>query len=354
MKTYSFILSLVALLGLGACSTTYQTGQAPDAVYYSPAEEQQGQGNLATTATDDYYVANNDSEGDRYVIYKDDDDYNDYMEGYNDGYYSRRINMFDRPGGLFSYNYYMMNRPLYGSPYLWNSFAYNSFGWYNDPFMWSPGLRLGLSWGMPLAYGGWYNRWYNPFYSYNSYYPYYGGYGYGYFPGYYGGGKYLNTNPRPAVSYGPRRSAGSPAAHTTSRTSASGSKTATAPRRVFRTNSNESVQGSGNTRVRRSFKPEEGERTIQNNSSERRAVSRSRRRVFKSRPDETPVRINRSSNVRRTTPARQQTETRRIQQPRRVQQPTYRRSSPAPTRSYSSPSTSTRSSSSRTFSPRRH
>lgn len=314
MKTYSAIL-FIAALALSSCGTAYQAGQTPDAVYYSPEEEQQPVPTASSNA--DQYVVNTDSEEGNYVVYQDGAGYNDYSY-YDDGYYSRRIHMFDRPGGLFSYNYYMMNNPWYGgSPYLWNSFAYNSFGWYHNPYMWSPGLSFGLSWGLPYAYGGWYNP-YRPYYGY--------GYGYGYMPGYYYGGygygygKYLISNPRPAVSYGPRRSVGSRAANTnpSNRVSRAG-QSANAPR-VSRTSS-ERVQGDNNTRAtRRSFRQGENERTVRTDNRRRTSTSsRSERRIFRQRADERPVRVNqqRSTTRQQQRAVRPQRTTRRVyQQPR--------------------------------------
>lgn len=340
MKTYYFLTAIVAL-ALAGCGTAYQAGQTPDAVYYSPDSNPQPARTTSNT-TDQYAVANN-NEGGNYVVYQDGDEYysdydEGYSEGYSDGYYSRRIRMFDRPGGLFSYNYHMMSSPWYGGSYLWNRFSYNSFGWYHNPYMWSPGLSFGLSWGNPYAFGGWYS----PYYSYSNYY----------YPGYYHsgwgwGGKYSIYEPRPAVSYRPRRSAGSRASSATR--SASGVAQphagADAPRRVFKRSSSEDAR-TDTKRTRRSFSRTDGESTtpVRRTNNER--------RVYKPRSDEQPVRRVRSNNnTRSRTPTRttQRTSTRRVQ---RSQPRVQRRTN---TRSVSRPSTPTRtrSTSHRTSSPRR-
>jgi len=348
IKIYYIMLS-AGFLALASCGTTGQTGRTTDAVDLSPDSGQQ-----TYTATDSYDEAIPDSEdGNRYVVYQDgNESYSDYKEGYgdgySDGYYSRRINMFDRPGGLFSYNYYMMNRPFYGGSYLWNSFAYPGFGWYGNPYMWSPGLSISMGFGSPFAYGGWYS----PFrYGYLPYYThYYPGYGYG--GGYYGG-KYITGPTRTANSYQPRRSIGSPAARAARNNSGNSSRTSTkteAPRRVFGSSSSERTNA-------------------ENNSNARRNSNSARRRVFKSSDNERTTTIKRRSsntrtrssstdrNARRIRPStnRSNSNTRSYQQPRRtISRPstnTRMRSSSSP--SISRPSTSTRTSSPRVSSPRR-
>lgn len=341
MKTYYF-LTLIALVVMSSCGTAYQTGQTPDAVYYSPESEQP----QARAVNNDQYAVATDSDEGNYVVYQDGDEYaSDYEEGYDagysDGYYSRRIQMFDRPGSLFSYNYNMMSNPWYGGSYYWNRFAWNGFGWYNSPYMWSPGLSFSLSWGRPYyAYGGWYSPWYNPWYSYGHYY----NYGYGYSaPGWGWGGKYMNYSPRPAVSYQPRHAAGSRASQTVR--SANGiprtNENTTAPRRVFTRSSSENVQTDNNTRARR---------------TETARTSEHARRVYKPRSDETPVRrVRQSSNTRSRTTTTTQRPTRRVFNTNRTQQ-VQRQSNTRtqPTRTISRPSSpAPRTSAPRTSAPRR-
>src|SRR5699024_7645065 len=196
MKIQNLIWS-IGLLVLAGCGTTYQSGGSSDAVYFPSGSQQpdytandnsqntQARKSNSNQQDDNHYVTY-DNNGDQTYSedeYYNDDGYSDYEEGYDDGYtngyYSRRIMMFDRPGGLFSYNYYMMNRPFYGGSYLWNGFGYNSMGWFHNPYMWRPGISLGLGFGSPYLYGGWYSSLYNPYYGFG--YPYYG------YGGYYGG-----------------------------------------------------------------------------------------------------------------------------------------------------------------------
>ena len=345
MKTY-YTLSLAALLALASCGTAYQTGQTPDAVYFSPGEEAQPAAASDQYTDDQYYddqyaVAEDSDEG-NYVVYQDgdyDEDY-DYANG-GDGYYSRRIQMFDQPGSLYSYNYYNLGSPwytpYYGGSYLWNRFAYSGFGWYSNPWMWSPGLHFGLGWGSPYAFGGWYSSWYNPWYSYGYYPGYYSGWGWG--------GKYGYTNPRPAVSYQPRRSFGSPASQTTRRAVSNGSTSTTErPRRVFSSSPSERVRTADDSRARRSS----GTRTSV------RTTDQGTRRTFQRESSERPVRVSRDNNTRTRTSTRQPAR-RTYQAPSR---PTQQRTAPTrsyqPTRSVSRPSISTRSSApARTSSPRR-
>lgn len=336
MKTY-YLLILAATIALASCGTAYQTGQTPDAVYYSPGEEVQPA--ASSDSYDDQYAVAQDGDEGNYVVYQDgdyDQDY-DYADG-GDGYYSRRIRMFDQPGSLYAYNYYNMGSPwytpYYGGSYLWNRFAYSGFGWYSNPWMWSPGLHFGLGWGSPYAFGG-YSSWYNPWYSY------------GYYPGYYSGwgGKYGYTNPRPAVSYQPRRSVGSPASQATRRASTAGSTSNTeTPRRVFSRSSSETVRTADDARARRSS----GERTTT------RATDEGTRRTFQREKSERPVRVIRDNNTRTRTSTQQPARRTSQPAPRPTQQRTTTRTYQQPSRSVSRPSVSTRSSApARTSSPRR-
>jgi hypothetical protein len=280
MKTYSIAL-LIAALALGGCSTAYQAGQTPDAVY-APAE---GNVNTASSANSDnerIASANDDSDDGQYVTY-DNSDYNTgYADDY-DGYYTQRIRMFDSPGSFYAGSYYM------GSPYSM------SLGW--SPLMWSPGMSLALTLGSP--WGGWYSPWYaygpyaySPFYSYYPYYPaYYGGYGY------YGGGfggKYIIANPRPAASYGPRGSVNSRAGVRSTNTVNAGERVGTsAPRRVFTNgNTNGNIRASNPRRV---FTSSPDEHPVNVNTNTRTTVERQPRRLFRSNN------TNRSNVISRPT-----------------------------------------------------
>lgn len=340
MKTYSSILMLaVFALALGGCGTAYQA-QTPDAVYYSPTENQG-----AVTTTDD-------NGSDRTSDGTDQGQYVTYQDSYNGGYANDYDGLYSQPASLYGYSgsYGLYNSYAMMSPY---SYGYG-LGW--NPFAFSmPSLSLmfsmGSPWGgfyRPLAYGGYYNP-----YMYGGYYGgyggmYYPGYYSSYYPGYgygYGGGKYLNANPRPAGSYGPRTSSNSRAAGIRS-TSVSGSRPegVSAPRRTFGV--------SGTT----------GETTRPVNSR----TTTNGRRVFRVNPNERPVNVNTNTRVSesRTTerPRRVETNTRTVErQPVQRQQPVDRpvsrpqrtfevqRSQP----SYSAPSNSApRSAPTRSFSPR--
>lgn len=315
MKTYSIIFLIAAVLALGSCSTAYRSGQTPDAVYYSPEQER----TVYTSNNNGQTVIQGDNpDAGSYVVYNNGEDgYNNY---YEDGYYSRRINMFDRPGSLYSFNNYYLSNPWHGvyDPFMWNGMYAMNMGLYN-PYFWSyPSLSLSLGWGSPFS--RWYSpfwRHYSPWYSYGYYSPYYTGY----YGNYWGGGfgKNINIAPRPAVSYGPRRSVSSRAASGVSSPRVSGEHT-NSPRRVFRSNNNTGNDNPG-------------------------TVERPRR-VFKSKTDEHPIQVN--NNTR--TPNR-----RVFRSPNNNQQNNYRpsenRSFNRPSRTFnSSPVNTSSSGSSRSFS----
>jgi len=321
MKTYSFILVLAAL-ALASCGTAYRGTQTPDAVYYSPAQE-----NAPSQGDHSGMAAAQDSEGGQYVTYDDGSASGGYADDYDD-YYSRRINMFDR-GDYFATNYYM------SSPWSLGFSPYYSMGLGYNPFAFSyPSLSLGLGFGSP--WGAWYRPsyafggWYSPFYTPYSYFPgYYGGYyggGYGYY-----GGKYISVSPRPASSVGPRRSINSRGAQ--GGTAVSPASGVSAPRRVFTTNGSRETPAGVSSGTRRVFRSRPGEHPVNVNPNVR-SGERPSRSIFRSNST-----INRSSESRSVRPARtfeRNTNTYRVEQ----SAPSFNRSSgsqSAPVRSFSSP-----------------
>jgi hypothetical protein len=76
MKTYSAILIIGALaLAVGGCGTAYQA-QTPDAVYYSPSQNNAGYASSSAMNSNQEAVADNsDPNAGNYVTY-DDGDYN--------------------------------------------------------------------------------------------------------------------------------------------------------------------------------------------------------------------------------------------------------------------------------------
>jgi hypothetical protein len=341
MKTYSIALLIAALAVVGGCSTAYQSGQTPDAVYYSPDP---GVGPAAPNDNQTIAAqADSDDDG-QYVTYDDGTQSAGYADD-QDGYYARRINMFDNPGSLYAFNNYSLG--LGYSPYM--GLGYSSLGW--NPFMWSyPSLSLGWTLGSP--WGGWYR----PMYAYGAYSPYslgfmngyyaghgyygYGGYGYGYGYG-YGEGKYINRNPRPSISYGPRRSVSSQAG-AVSRPTTSTDGSVNSPRRVFRSGNTGGTTG-GDSHPRRVFKSNPSEHPVNVNPSTRTVEKQSRVRIFNR---STVTDRNESSNSDRNY---RPTETRRSVQPqRRFQNNTRMQSAP----SYNSNSGSSQSAPARSFSPR--
>lgn len=285
MKTYSIILLTGALaFSAGGCGTAYHA-QTPDAVYYSPTEN-----NTAYVSSSDnnqeVTTENNNPNAGSYVSYEN--GYNNdnsgnysYLDNYS-GYNTQAINLFDNPDNFYAYNSFTPGSPFMYNPYYLGSPYSAGFGWGYSPFLWSyPSLSFGLgySWGSPWA-GSWYNPyafggWYSPFYSPYLYSPYLMNYGY------YGGGYgyYYNKQgtytPRPASAYGPRRTSNSRVyLGTSGNTTVNGS----APVRTF------GNTGTGNARV------------IQNNRV-------SPERVFTANPNERPENINTNTRVAEKRPS---------------------------------------------------
>lgn len=123
MKTNLLPLLLAASL-LSSCAT-YQSGQTPDDVYYSPGREA---------------IARNDRE--------------DYEESYvkDDNYLRRRVSNRYRWGSIDDFGYW--NDPRFDVRFstwnTWNTIGWNTWGWnsWNRPsFGWGLG---GNGWGSPL------------------------------------------------------------------------------------------------------------------------------------------------------------------------------------------------------------
>lgn len=328
MKTYSFIL-LIAALAIGGCSSAYRSTQTPDAVYYSPEQER----SVYTSSDNNQTVIQGDNpDAGSYVVY--DDGNNDYNDYYDDGYYSRRISMFDRPGSLYAFNNFYWNDPWYwNDPFMWNGLSSWNMGFAYNPFYRGyPSLALSWSWGSP--WGRWYRPWghyYSPWYSY-GYSPYYSG---GYWGG-YGYGKNIILNPRPATSYGARRSVSSRAANGISSPRSSSGERANAPRRVFRSNNSDNNDNNVETarRPRRVFKAQPDEHPVRVNNNRTVETQRPTRRVFKSnsdnnrsyRPAQQNTRsINRPTRSFNSTPTRSSSSSRSFSAPARTSAPRGRR-----------------------------
>lgn len=341
MKTYSSIWMLaVFALALGGCGTANKM-QTPDAVYYSPAGNQ---GSTATYRDDNGSEVTTDGDQGQYVTYQDGDN-GGYANDY-DGLYSNAYNY-----GSYGLNSYYLSSPVYGYGYGyglgWNPLAYSM-----------PSLSLmfsmGYPWGgfyRPFAYGGYYNPYmYGGGYygGYGMYYPgyysaYYPGYGYGYG---YGGGKYLNVNPRPANSYGPRTSSNSRAAAVRGTSVGNRAQGVSAPRRTFgvsnsRGETTRPVSGSTNADGRNSNANSRTRRVFRVNPNERAVNLNTNSRVSNSRSSATPERTETNTRVVERQPVQRQV----VERPQRTfevqrsqpsySQPTYSAPRSAPTRSFS-------------------
>lgn len=264
------LYAAIALIALGGCSSPYKATQTPDDVYYSPAQNRPA-----------YARATEDAEGNQYVTSRDDEDY----------YYSKRILRFNRP--------------------------YGTLGYWNDWYFGGPSASLMYTYGL----GGNYGAFYDPYYAWglpynNLYYSPYSYYGFGYYPnitywngyanGYYSGklNSYYN---RPAISYGPRRSAGSNAYYNSNNGANNyryNNNTA-APVRVFNNNGTASGNAPANNYYapRRVFNESTNERPLIRESNDSRNF-----RTFESRPfnnsrsfDNAPIRMDNNSNYNNNT-----------------------------------------------------
>jgi hypothetical protein len=135
---YKILLFGIMAAVLTGCASTYKAGQTPDDVYYSPAREG---GIKKETRNEDRYEDYAASDEDRYLRMKirdrqrwsrlDDYSYwNDsrYMPSYSYDYY--RNNLYN------SYSWNNWNSPYFYSPIYLG--AYNSIGYYNRPWGYSP------------------------------------------------------------------------------------------------------------------------------------------------------------------------------------------------------------------------
>lgn len=120
MRSY-ILLSALAAITLGSCTTAYKTGQTPDDVYYSPTRPQDEYVVVEQKQDDRYYGGSQDYYTDRYLSMRMT---NPYRWSALDDYY------FNNP---YAYNYYGSYSNWY-SP--WNNYwAWNT---YCNPYYVSP------------------------------------------------------------------------------------------------------------------------------------------------------------------------------------------------------------------------
>ncbi|MGH2643778.1 MAG: hypothetical protein ACRDE2_07520, partial [Chitinophagaceae bacterium] len=287
MKTYSTILLIGALaLAIGGCSTAYQA-QTPDAVYYSPSQNNSRYASSSNSNSSQEAVTDdtNPNSG-NYVTYEN--GYNEdnsgsysYLNNYS-GYNTQALNLFDNPYNSYAYNSFMIGSPMFYSPLSMG------FGLGLSPYYGiypSLGLGLGLSpyyglypsfgmgypFGMmgglysPYAMGGFYSPYYYPSYMM----------GYGYYGGGYGYGKLGTYTPRPASAYGPRGSVNS--------------RTYLGAGEGTLTNGSAPIRTFGNT----------SPRNVQNNT----IYGRTPERVFTTNPNEHPENLNTNTRVEEKRPS---------------------------------------------------
>lgn len=117
------ILSAIAALALGSCSTAYRSGQTPDDVYYSPARER-----------DAYVQVDNrsDNQPDYGRNYRN---YDDRYDSYDDRWLRMRVRNRYRWSEFDDYNWndYRYNTwtSNYYNPYSFNSYFNNYWAWNN-------------------------------------------------------------------------------------------------------------------------------------------------------------------------------------------------------------------------------
>jgi hypothetical protein len=145
-----FLLLSVLILSLGSCGTMYKSGQTPDDVYFSPAQE-------LPVYVESEANRNNDDEylSDRYLRMKSSN--------------RNRWSAFDD-------DFMYWNNPSWNNQFYFNSFrnpwAFNNpWGWnnpwaFNNPWAWNGGMGMGMGWGWNSGIGmgfGWNNwGWGNP------------------------------------------------------------------------------------------------------------------------------------------------------------------------------------------------
>ncbi len=223
MKTLA-ILSVLLILALASCKSTYDASAPYDEVYSTTSKPSKGVAVKDVTVQSQPVQSSTAYEGDYYTPNDATGQFD--SASYYDYQYSSNIKRFhnDNPGFDYYNDYYIDNYNYDGDPYSIGSSIYGGYGCCGS------GLSLSFGLGYGYGYGGYYGYpyyspfmgYYNPFYD-PFYYPYYGwGYGYpgsywggyydgyynGYWDGYYGGGYYPYPEPYPGNGYyyGPRGS----------------------------------------------------------------------------------------------------------------------------------------------------
>lgn len=309
MKTYSTILLVGALaLAIGGCSTAYQA-QTPDAVYYSPSQNNSryaSSSDNSSNSNENATADNNNPNSGSYVTYEN--GYNDnnqgnysYLNDYS-AYNSANYGDYDSYmlGSAFMYSPFSLGLELGLNPYYGLYSYYPSFGLglgLSPYYGLYPSFSLGF--GYPLMMGGFYSP-----YAFGGFYSpyYYPGYmmGYGYYGGGYGYSKLGTYTPRPASAYGPRGSANS--------------RTYLGVGESTPTNGSAPVRTFGNVRTG----------NVPNNS----IYGRSPERVFTTNPNEHPENLNTNTRVEQKRPGIlrmfQRNNNNNYVEPRRTNQEVYR------------------------------
>jgi len=336
-----------------------------DDVYYDPGSFSRRTTTTTTTTTyENDYDAETYASNEDFVPY-DDSNYDGEPFGYDDysGYeYSSRIRRFRQPYAGFGYYdpvyvdqvYYPGNRGfgstvlIYNSPYAYNSYRYNRFNRWNDPF---------YSYSSFNRFNRFNDPFYNPYaagrfgaspFGYNS------GFGAGYNAGFYNGATAVGGGYYCPPSWGNGATYNTPNAVTTANrragTNISGSRgnaptpTGTSSRRYRDIQTRTAPSGTTNTR---GTATPSRTRTPDANTRPSRATQRPER-TTSPRPNRTaPQRTRTAPQRTRTAPSR--TRTPRATTPRRSA-PRASAPSRSPSRSSASPSRSSSSRSSGTSS----
>lgn len=121
MKT-TLLSSLLTIGLLSGCSTAYQSGQTPDDVYYSPANE--------TASKKEEEKAKQEQER-----------YEEYISSQDDRYLRMKVANRNRWSGIDDFNYWYDSRYDFGN--------YNSYSGWNNYYSWNN------RWNLGIGYGGW-------------------------------------------------------------------------------------------------------------------------------------------------------------------------------------------------------
>lgn len=222
-KTFRYLLSIMVIAGLGACSST--SNLPNDDLYYSSSKAQtpsqynwddfqkNAQNQSGTNVKRDEavsYVTEYSDDAGSGIVTEDGSTEYEFIDEYYDSDYASRISRFNGEGT--SNDYY--------------DESYTNCGGCSSPnmsFSFGSGMGMGYGWSMGYNYGwpyydyGWpYYSWGYPYYRWG--YPYYGsywsGYNNGYWNGYwdgyyngggyYGGGYYSDYAYGNTTAYGPR------------------------------------------------------------------------------------------------------------------------------------------------------